>query len=184
MTSTWTGLEIVRRPEVYKKLIEEQERVLEGGKKPLDYERLKEMTYLDNVIHETLRLHPPLMLLVRKVRKDMMHNGYNIPKGSLVCCSPFIQHYSEWGYDRPMEFDPSRFEKSDFKPYSYVAFGAGKHACIGEKFAFLQIKTIWSWLLRNYKLNHLEPELNKPNFTTMIVGPKPPVKVGYQRISK
>jgi len=188
VTSSWTCLEIIRDPEIHKKCVEEQNRVFEqkellGENGELTYEALKEMTYLDNVIRESLRVHPPLMLLIRRVMKTVEHKGFTIPTGTLVACSPFTQHLSDWCFKDPLKFDPTRFDREEHKkPFSYLAFGAGKHACIGESFAFVQIKTILSWLLRNYKMNHMDKEMSKPNFTTMIIGPQPPVKIQVERI--
>lgn len=66
-------------------------------------------------------------------------------------------------------------------PYAFLAFGGGRHACIGEAFGILQTKTIYAWLLRNYDIE-LAPEAKvTPDFTTMVVGPAPPVKVVYKR---
>eukprot|EP01091_Cochliopodium_minus_P014866 TRINITY_DN513_c0_g2_i1.p2 TRINITY_DN513_c0_g2~~TRINITY_DN513_c0_g2_i1.p2 ORF type:complete len:447 (+),score=134.74 TRINITY_DN513_c0_g2_i1:2843-4183(+) len=184
VTSSWTILEIIRNEEVYQKCMEEQKRIL-GDDDELTYDSLKEMTYLDNVVKETLRIHPPIMLLIRRVLKSIEHKNFTIPSGSLVACSPFIQHRSDWCYTDPLKFDPSRFDREEHKkPFSYLAFGAGKHACIGESFAFVQVKTIVSWLLRNYKMTHLDKEMSKPNYTTMIISPTPPVYVQAERIVK
>ncbi len=53
--------------------------------------------------------------------------------------------------------------------YRWLGFGAGRHACMGENFAYLQIKTIWSVLLRDFDLE-LVGELPKPDYTAMVVG--------------
>ena len=73
VTATWTCLEFIRNPEIYQKLIEEQNTVMDGEKE-LNFDILSKMTYLDSVLSESLRIHPPLMLLIRRVMKDMEHN--------------------------------------------------------------------------------------------------------------
>ena len=62
-----------------------------GGK--LCYEALMEMQLLENCIKETLRMFPPLVVLMRKVLSaDVSYKGYTIPKGDLVCISAAVQN--------------------------------------------------------------------------------------------
>ena len=59
--------------------------------------------------------------------------------------------------------------------FSYVPFGAGRHRCIGEQFAYVQIKTIWSILLQKYQFTLVDGYFPETNFTTMIHTPKNPI---------
>merc|ERR1711966_39398 len=63
---------------------------------------------------------------------------------------------------------------------SYIGFGAGRHGCMGETFAFMQIKTIWSVLIRNFEFD-LIGDLPEPDYEGMVVGPKHPCKIRYKR---
>uniref|UniRef100_A0A0E0L2K6 Cytochrome P450 n=1 Tax=Oryza punctata TaxID=4537 RepID=A0A0E0L2K6_ORYPU len=54
-------------------------------------------------------------------------------------------------YD-PDRFAPKREEDKVGGMFSYTLFGGGRHICIGEAYAYMQIKVIWSHLLRNLKL--------------------------------
>lgn len=69
------------------------------------------------------------------------------------------------------QYNPERFVEEDkqAQKYRFVGFGAGRHGCMGENFAYLQIKTIWSVLLRNFDIE-LVGELPKPDYTAMVVG--------------
>jgi sterol 14-demethylase len=69
------------------------------------------------------------------------------------------------------QYNPERFVEEDkqTQKYRYLGFGAGRHGCMGENFAYLQIKTIWSVLLRNFDIE-LVGELPKPDYTAMVVG--------------
>ena len=64
-------------------------------------------------------------------------------------------------------------------PFSFIGFGGGRHGCMGQNFAYLQIKTIWSVLLRNFEFELLDP-FPEPNFESMVIGPKP-CRVRYTR---
>ena len=75
----------------------------------------------------------------------------------------------------------SRFLDSDVansEKFAYVPFGAGRHRCIGESFAYVQIKTVVSVILRKYKLHLVDDYFPDIDFTTMIHTPKDPV-IGY-----
>jgi len=56
--------------------------------------------------------------------------------------------------------------------FCYLAFGGGRHGCMGHNFAFLQIKTIWSYLLRNFDFAPVDP-FPTPNYDAMVVGMNP-----------
>ena len=64
--------------------------------------------------------------------------------------------------------------------FSYVPFGAGRHRCIGEAFAYVQIKTIWSTLLRIYEFELIDGKFPEINFTTLLHTPDHPV-IRYRR---
>lgn len=78
-------------------------------------------------------------------------------------------------YTNPDKFDPDRFSperKEDAKkPFSFIGFGGGMHGCMGEQFAYLQVKTVVSVLLRRYNLTPVMKELPQPNYKAMVVGP-------------
>ncbi len=66
---------------------------------------------LQRCLDETLRLHPPFFQVARKVQHDVEYKGTIIPAGRLVCISPGAVMRLETMFERPNEFDPSRFEK-------------------------------------------------------------------------
>jgi len=122
--------------------------------------------------------------MFRRVLKDVLFKNYTIRAGTIVAASPALSHRLDKFYTNPDSFDPDRFsserDEEKLNKFSFLAFGAGKHACIGESFAFVQVKTIWSWLLRNYDIEIVSKKV-EPNFKSMVVGPVPPVMVRYKR---
>lgn len=188
VTSTWVGCHLLQYPHIMKKVMEEQNRLMPFDK-PYDisYDKYKQMSYMNQVIKETLRVRPPIIMVVRKTEVDWKYKDYVIPKDSLVGVSPALSMRLPEIYSNPDEFDPERFndERAEDKkhPFSYLAFSAGRHACIGEKFAYLQIATIWSILLRRYNIELINKDI-KPDYSTLIIAPIGPVTVKYSPRTK
>jgi sterol 14-demethylase len=80
-------------------------------------------------------------------------------------------------YD-PDRFGPARQEDRATK-YSLIAFGGGRHRCIGSTFAYQQIKVIWSTLLQRFDFTTSTARPG-PDYSTFVVGPRPPCRVGYR----
>ena len=134
------------------------EEISEAGKDPnkLSYETLQTLPYLDAVIHESLRMHPPISMLERICTKDYLVPDSNvvIRKGQLVrlsnigiCLDPEI-------YPNPLEYNPENFLKenaSDRNPYSFLIFSLGPRNCIGMRFSMYEMKICISNLVSNFR---------------------------------
>jgi sterol 14-demethylase len=146
---------------------------------PLDFEAVREFKLLENCVKESLRLHPPLITIMRKVLKDQHYKGYVIPAGHYICATPAVSHRLPQVFDHPDEFNPNRFidfndqENDDAKTdrYNFFAFGGGRHRCIGEQFGILQIKTIWSVIIRLFEIEADGP-MPESDYTSLVVNPK------------
>eukprot|EP01134_Creolimax_fragrantissima_P002442 CFRG2442T1 len=187
-TSSWIGFYMCNNKKIQESARAEVIDALGEHTTPT-FEDLKNLSYLDNTIRETLRLRPPIMTMMRTVKTPQQIMGYTIPIGGYVCASPTVNHILEdaWG-ETNMVFNPDRFngmrtDKSDedtrdesatpgHGKFSYVPFGAGRHRCIGEMFAYTQIKTIWTTMLREFELTR--DELPDIDYTTMIHSPSDP----------
>lgn len=88
-------------------------------------------------------------------------------------------HSLNHSYD-PDRFAPEREEDKAAGQFSYISFGGGRHGCLGEPFAYLQIKAIWSHLLRNFEFELISP-FPENNWNAMVVGIKGEVMVRYRR---
>ena len=55
-------------------------------------------------------------------------------------------------------------------PYGFIGFGGGRHGCLGSNFAYLQIKAIWSVLLRNFEFELIDP-VPAPDHHSMVIRP-------------
>jgi sterol 14-demethylase len=63
-------------------------------------------------------------------------------------------------------------EEDKAEKFSFISFGGGRHGCLGEKFGFLQTKTIWSVLLRTFDFEPLNDAFPQPDYSAIVVGPK------------
>ncbi|KAG8443164.1 hypothetical protein GDO86_011826 [Hymenochirus boettgeri] len=182
-TSAWMGFFLARNKTLQDQCYTEQTTVCGADLPPLNYEQLKDMQVLDRCIKETLRLRPPIMTMMRMARTPQLVAGYNIPPGHQVCVSPTVNHRLRDTWDQNTEFNPDRYlhdNPAAGEKFAYVPFGAGRHRCIGENFAYVQIKTIWSTLLRMYEFELVDGYFPTINYTTMIHTPNNPV-IRYKR---
>eukprot|EP00985_Skeletonema_marinoi_P034939 scaffold45241_cov168-Skeletonema_marinoi.AAC.1 len=162
ITSTWTSLFILNNPEIMKRIVSEQMDIF--GSEPdaaVDYKKVNEdMPLLHNSMKEALRLCPPLILLIRYAVKELKvkaaGKNYTIPKGDMVLISPSVGMRIPEVFKDPDAFDPDRFgpgrEEDKSSPYAYMGFGGGMHSCMGQNFAFVQVKTILSVLFREFEM--------------------------------
>uniref|UniRef100_A0A671W378 Lanosterol 14-alpha demethylase n=1 Tax=Sparus aurata TaxID=8175 RepID=A0A671W378_SPAAU len=177
-TSAWMGFFMAKDRSLQDRCYAEQKAVCGEALPPLDFDQLKDLSLLDRCLKETLRLRPPIMTMMRMARSPQTAAGYTIPVGHQVCVSPTVNHrlYDTW--DERMEFNPDRYLNDNpaaGEKFAYVPFGAGRHRCIGENFAYVQIKTIWSTLLRMYDFDLVDGYFPTINYTTMIHTPHNPV---------
>jgi sterol 14-demethylase len=154
------------------------------GTRQLTLASLKQLVQLEACIKEAERLHPPLIMLMRKALAPFEFAGRVVPAGDLVLVSPAVSHRIADVFAEPTSFQPERFlpgrEEDRRTPYALIGFGGGKHRCIGLAFAYQQVKVIWSTLLKHYAFSLVEPS-PQPDYATFVVGPRAPCRVRYRR---
>lgn len=153
----------------------------------LSFEQLKEMTYLDQVMKEVLRLIPPVGGGFRQVVQDCEFNSYSIPQGWSILYQIGKTHQDGSVYTDPEQFDPGRFEaeraEDKAKPYGYVPFGGGVRDCLGKEFAKLEMKLFAALLLREYEWELL-PNQNLDLIMTPTPHPRDGLQVKFQRLAE
>ncbi|KOM58659.1 hypothetical protein LR48_Vigan11g169300 [Vigna angularis] len=177
ITSTWTGAYLLCNNKYLSAVQEEQKQLMEKHGDRVDHDVLAEMDVLYRCIKEALRLHPPLIMLLR--------SSHDIPKGHIIATSPAFANRLGHIFKDPDRYDPDRFsvgreEDKVAGAFSYISFGGGRHGCLGEPFAYLQIKAIWTHLLRNFELELVSP-FPEIDWNAMVVGVKGKVMVRYKR---
>ncbi|KAM8980895.1 lanosterol 14-alpha demethylase [Sarcophilus harrisii] len=182
-TSAWMGFFLARDKALQEKCFLEQQSVCGEDLPPLNYDQLKDLQVLDRCLKETLRLRPPIMTMMRMAKTPQIVAGYTIPPGHQVCVSPTVNHRLKDFWIERLDFNPDRYlqdNPASGEKFAYVPFGAGRHRCIGENFAYIQIKTIWSTLLRLYEFDLVNGYFPAVNYTTMIHTPHNPI-IRYKR---
>ncbi|XP_025986433.1 cytochrome P450 9e2 [Solenopsis invicta] len=159
--------EIAANPEVQTKLQQEIDRVLEDSNGEVSYEAINRLEYLDAVINEALRLHPPVVALERICDKPYefppaLPGGkpFVMKKGALLWIPVYAIQRDKKYYDNPEKFYPDRFLDNNTYHNSpcYLPFGLGPRMCIANRFGLLEVKVLLFYLLARCEL--------KPNAKT------------------
>lgn len=179
---TWLCLELARHPELLERSRREQSDL---NTEVLTVESLSKMTYLDRVIAEVERMHPPVGGGFRGVVKPFEFKGYRVPAGWMAQYSIAHTHRLPDLHPNPETFDPDRFspERSPLRqhPFSLVGFGGGPRICVGIAFAKLEMKIVAARLLQRYQWQ-LEPGQNLDAVTIPTRRPKDGLQVEFARI--
>jgi sterol 14-demethylase len=183
VTAAWMMLELLRTPSLYGRVRDELFRVY-GPDGQVTYPSLREVHVTEGCVKETLRMHPPLFMLMRVAMRDWEYDGYVVPKGTNLVVSPTVTHRIPELFREPDRFDPDRFgpgREEDKLPFAFQAFGGGSHKCLGNAFALLQIKTVFAILMRRFEFSLYGDPL-EPDFHGIVIGPRQPCRVRYRRI--
>jgi tryptamine 5-hydroxylase len=150
--------ELVRHPRALKKAQDEVRRVV-GSKGLVEESDLGELHYMRAVIKETLRLHPPVPLLVqRESVAPSTLGGYDIPARTRVLINAFAMGRDPEVWENPLRYSPERFENGggsdiDFKDadYKMLPFGGGRRGCPGYTFAMATVQLSLASLLYHFE---------------------------------
>jgi cytochrome P450 family 135 len=125
----WVFERLLRHPE---KLARLQDEVIAG----------EEDAYMDAVVKETLRLCPPVPVVVRRLLKPMELGGYALPAGTTVAPCVYLIHRNEEIYPNPRHFLPERFLEQPPGTYTWIPFGGGTRRCLAASYAELEMKRV------------------------------------------
>lgn len=184
-TSSWTLIELMRHPDVYTAVTAELDDLFADGQQ-VSFHALRQIPELENVIKETLRMHPPLIILMRVAQGEFEVQGYPIHAGDFVAASPAISNRIAEDFPAPDSFDPDRYnkprEEDVLHRWTWIPFGAGRHRCVGAAFGTMQIKAIFSVLLREYEFEMAQPPQSYRNdHSKMVVQLARPARVRYRK---
>ena len=182
VTTAWSLLELLRAPDYYEKVCNEiRERFPKD--EGYSFQAMRDLERTEWAIKEALRIHPPLFMLFRAAMEDCEIYGYQVKKGDWVSVSPIVAHRENEVFKNALEYDPDRYgpgREEDRRPFAYVSFGGGRHKCLGNAFAILQMKTIFGVLLNNYDFELVGDPMDT-DFGRIVLGPKPPINVRYRK---
>jgi retinoid hydroxylase len=173
---------LAQHPQVMARARQEQQEL--SRSQPLTLDDLKQMTYLDAVLKEVLRLLPPVGGGFREAIQTCEFNGYQIPKGWTVLYQITQTHKVEELYPDHQKFDPERFASENAadkqKLFGYVPFGGGLRECLGKEFARLEMKVFAAMLLRDYDWELL-PDQDLSMVTIPTPHPRDLLKVKFRQ---
>ena len=186
-TASWAMIELLRHPDVMGDVVRELDELYADGSE-VSFQALRSIPMLESTLKETLRLHPPLIILLRMVREDFELLGHTIPAGALIAASPRVSNRIEDDFPKADEFDPGRYidpRQEDLQNrWTWIPFGAGKHRCVGNAFAMMQLKAIFSVILRDFEFEPVQPlDSYRDDFSKMVIQLAQPAKVRYRRRS-
>lgn len=134
------------------------------------------MKFTEQILRETLRLHPPAQSVFRSISNGNIYfdEGFVLQNKGRVMINVLDIHRNKKYWKNPDLFDPERFTKENFKkqvPYQWIPFGGGPRHCIGNLFAITQVKVALSVIFRRFKVE------TAPNFYLRL-GPNPLEPIG------
>jgi sterol 14-demethylase len=197
-TAAWTLIELLRNPVCLAEVVAELDELYRpepagagggpagGVPPPVSFQALREIPRLESAVKEALRLHPPLILLLRAATRELEVLGYRIPKGALVGATPAISNRIAADFPDPDAFRPERYaeprQEDLVNRWTWIPFGAGRHRCVGANFAMIQLKAIFSVLLRDWSFELAQPPGSYRNdHSKMVVQLAQPCVVRYRR---
>ena len=150
---TWAWVLLAQHPQAEAKLHAEVDAVL-GGRPPTAADTFQ-LSYVEHVVTETLRLYPTAWVIGREAVRDTEIGGQPVAKGSTILISPWVLHRDPRFFDQPAEFRPERWADGLVQRLprgAYLPFGAGQRVCIGSAFAQLEAMLLLATIAQRFKL--------------------------------
>jgi len=116
---------------------------------------LPELAYTRAVLEEAMRLYPPAPFISREAVAEDTVGGRTIAPRTSVLISTWILHRHHLLWERPDEFDPTRFlpgRRENIRRFAYLPFGAGPRICIGMSFAMQEAMVLLATITRRYRM--------------------------------
>ncbi|WP_264888904.1 cytochrome P450, partial [Dietzia sp. NCCP-2495] len=184
-TSAWMLIELLKNPDYMAEVLAELDEIYSDGAE-YSFGALRQMPKVENALKETLRLHPPLIILMRVAQEDVRIGDYVVRAGQTVAASPAVSNRLPEDFPDADSFDPDRYDEPRQEDivnrWTWIPFGAGRHRCVGAAFAQLQIKAIFSVLLREYEFELAQPADSYHNdHSKMVVQLAQPCVVRYRK---
>lgn len=194
---SWIMFHLANRPDIMEELYKEQQTAL-GTDITASPTRnaMNQLPLHKMVVRETLRINAPIHTVMRAVKSNLTITSrdpqsdtdktYTIPTSHVLISAPGVTAQSEEFFPNPEKWDPHRWETMPDVPENassyYLPFGAGRHRCVGEAFAYLQLSTIVAFMVRNFKFYPMPGEgVPATDYTAMITRPVLPARLRWVR---
>lgn len=159
-----------------------------------------EAVWLESLLHETMRLYPVAVTFTSRIFQQdieldvegILDNNITkltVPKGVVFVYNAWVSNRDANNWDEPDKFQPERFidpetEKIDKKLVALLAaFGFGRHICLGQNLAFLEMKSIVTKIVLLYKIKLISPdELRLVSKAKVLSKAKDRIKLYFEQI--
>jgi hypothetical protein len=155
------------------------------GDRPPGTDDLAALTYLNGVVHETLRLYPPGVISARRVMRDLRFDGHHIRAGRLLIFSAYVTHRIPDVWPEPTEFRPLRWDTGspDYRkpaPHEFIPFSGGLHRCIGAVMATTEMTVMLARLVSRTRLRLPAQRIRAHNLAAL--SPRPGLTIEIAEI--
>ncbi|XP_036149720.1 cytochrome P450 6a2-like [Monomorium pharaonis] len=168
-TMSYIGFHLASHPEVQEKLREEVMTVLNRHGGEITYDGLREMTYMDQVFNESMRMISAIVIMKKRCTEEFELKGSDgivcrVQPGTEIVIPIQSLHKDSQYWEHPEEYDPERFnpeKKHSNEKFTYLPFGEGPRMCVGMRMAQLQMKAGLATVLKKYRME-LSPKTQIP----------------------
>jgi len=154
----WVFERLLRHPQKLRRL---QEEVWAGA----------EDSYMDAVVKETLRLCPPVPVVVRRLLEPLELGGHLLPAGTVVAPCVYLIHRNEEIYPKPRHFLPERFLAEPPGTYTWIPFGGGTRRCLAASYAELEMKRVLRTVLSEVELRPADEDSERARRSAISFSP-------------
>lgn len=151
---TWLLYNLAKHPDAQQRIVDELNDYV--GERLPTVADLQSLAYLTACVRESMRMYPSVYMFGRSVEAPVEIGGQTLPVGSGVLVSIYAVHRHPDFYPEPDTFKPERWPSvtaQDLSRYAFVPFGGGPHVCIGNSFAWMEIRLIAATILQRFKLS-------------------------------
>ncbi|PPJ51858.1 hypothetical protein CBER1_09577 [Cercospora berteroae] len=211
-TGTWIMLHLAHKTYLIKELHQElQSHNLVGeNSTPISYDHISKLPLHSAIIKEALRLHAPIHSVMRKVKSPMPvpNTEIIVPEGHILLAAPCFPSRLEENFPNAGDWNPHRWltpqaaksetsenDTSDVVDYGfgavsskaalspYLPFGAGRHRCTGEQYAYVQLTTILATTVRLLDWEQVDPKADVPktDYSSMFSRPMHPATIRWRK---
>ncbi|MEZ5768373.1 MAG: cytochrome P450 [Paracoccaceae bacterium] len=161
LTLSWALYLLALDPSTQKRAAQEAQAVL--GARAATAEDVEKLTYVKQVLYETMRLYPPIPVHLRTAAADDEVCGHAVKKGDVMIVPFYALHRNRRLWDQPRKFVPERFDDmTTIDRFAYVPFSVGPRVCIGADFAMQEATIILATLLARHRFKLTDEPAPKP----------------------
>ncbi|MGW3424470.1 cytochrome P450 [Streptomyces phaeochromogenes] len=159
---SWVLYELARHPLIETRVLAELGEVLDD--RPVTVNDVTQLPYLNRVIDEALRLHHTGWIVTRRTITETRLGAWTLPAGTDLAYCQHSLHRDPKYFPDPLTFDPDRWldGRQTLPPGAFVPFGAGKHKCLGDRFATTELVTALATILRRVRLRLAPDQTVRP----------------------